>query len=95
VPDIIAGRRLSANTPGIFGAMFSAPPTDSLIRHDDPSFQQHFFNMAQAQRKPIIEPDGTGDNLWREPVVLVMGDGLIHGASSIDNLLTRNQRDFP
>jgi hypothetical protein len=38
---------------------------------------------------------GTGDNLWREPVVLVMGNGLIHGASSIDNLLTRNQRDIP
>jgi hypothetical protein len=32
VPDIIAGRRLSADTPSIFTAMFSAPPTDSLIR---------------------------------------------------------------
>jgi hypothetical protein len=47
--------------------MFSAPPADSLLRHDDPSFQQHFFfNMAQAQRKKRIEPDGTGDNLWRK-----------------------------
>jgi hypothetical protein len=94
VPDITAGRWLSANAPGIVGAMFSAPPADCLIGYSDPSFEQHFFNMAQAQRKPIIEPDGAGDDLWREPVVLVIGDGLVHAQPSIDNLLSQKQCDI-
>jgi len=52
--------------------------------------------MAQAQRKPIIEPDGTGDNLWREPVVLVMGDGLIHEQQArTGKRLLRHQRTGP
>lgn len=58
----------------IAGAMFSAPSADGLIGDSDPAFQQHFFNMAQAERKPVIEPDRTGDNLWRETVVLVIGN---------------------
>ena len=78
----------------LFGAMFSAPPADCLIGYSDPSFEQHLFNMAQAQRKPIIEPNGTGNNLWWETVVLVINDGPVHAAQSIANLLSQKQCDI-
>jgi len=78
VPDIIDGRWLSANAPSIAGSMFSALSSDGLVGDSDPAFQEHFFNVAQAERKPVIEPDRTGDNLWRETVVLVIGNRLAH-----------------
>jgi hypothetical protein len=95
VPDITAGRWLSANAPGIVGTMFSAPSADGLIGDSDPTLKQHFLNVAQTERKPIIEPDGAGNNLWRETVVLVIGNGLVHAETSIDNLLSQKQCDSP
>jgi hypothetical protein len=52
-------------------------------------------SSAQAQRKPIIEPNGTGNNLWRETVVLVINDGPVHAAQSIANLLSQNNVTSP
>jgi hypothetical protein len=93
VPDITAGRWLSANAPGIVGTMFSAPSADGLIGDSNSSLKQQFLDMAQAQREPVIEPDGAGNNLWRETVVLVMGEELVHAETSIDNLLSQKQCD--
>lgn len=41
-----------------------------------------------------MEPNGTGDNLWRETVVLVVNDGPVHAAQSIGNLLSLKQSDI-
>ena len=93
IPEITAGRWLSANAPGIAGTMSSAPSADGLIGYSDPAFQQHFLNVAQAERKPVIEPDSTGNDLWRETVVLVIGNGLVHATINIDKSLNPKQGD--
>lgn len=36
------------------------------MRHDSPAFRQKIFNIAEAQREPMIEPHGVADDLgWK------------------------------
>jgi len=73
--------------------MFSAPSADGLIGDSDSSLKQHFLNVAQAERKPVIEPDSAGDDFWWKAMVLVIGDGLVHAMINIDYSLNPKQGD--
>jgi hypothetical protein len=86
IPDITAGRWLSANAAAIVGAMFSAPSADGLIGDSDPALKQHFLNVAQAEREPVIEPDSAGDNLWRETMVLLWLPPVVQEVSDLLNV---------
>jgi hypothetical protein len=46
---------------------------------------------TNSPRKPGIEQDGAGDDLWLETLVLVIDDGLVNAEPSIDNLLSQKQ----
>ena len=45
-----------------------APRADGFSGHADPAFQQQFFDIAVAQREPVIEPDGVADHVEGEPI---------------------------
>jgi hypothetical protein len=49
VPDICFSRCLAAPTTHILGTVLAAPSTDRLIRNDNAPFEQHFYDIAQAQ----------------------------------------------
>ena len=83
VPDVIATWLLAAQTAGVLGPELLAPATDRFIRDWDAALQQHFFDMPQAQRKPIVQPDRVGDYLRRKATAFVlMGEVLIPSALS-------------
>ena len=47
-----------------------APHPDAFIRDDYAPFGQHILDIAQAQGKPMVRPDGIGDDGPREPEAL-------------------------
>jgi hypothetical protein len=51
--------------------------------------------MAQAERKPVVEPDSTGDDFWWETMVFVIGDGLVHAHDHYRLFLKPKQSDIP
>lgn len=44
------------------------PTADGLVRNVDTSFGEQILDVAQAEFKPIIQPDRILDNLGREAV---------------------------
>jgi len=55
----------------INGTEFDAPETDRLAADGDASFSQEIFDIAMAEIEAMVEPDGIGNDIWREPVALV------------------------
>jgi len=66
--------------------MSSALSADGLVGDSDPSLKQHFLNVAQTEREPVIEPDSTGDDLWRETMVLLWLPPVVQEVSDLLNV---------
>jgi hypothetical protein len=56
---------------GINGPELDAPRADGFATDGDTSFSEKVFNIPMTQIEAIIEPDGVGDDIGREPVTLV------------------------
>ena len=56
---------------------------DFIKGHDNAALQQQFLDKAQAQRKPIVEPDRVGDDLGWEAMVLVADWRGVHASASL------------
>jgi len=41
------------------------------VSYVNTAHREHFLNHSQAERKAEIEPDGIGDDLWRETVAAI------------------------
>ena len=59
------------------------------------AFQQHFLYHAEAQRRPIIQPDSVRDDLGGETMALVTGKYGLHGYQLISEHLPRRLRHKP
>ena len=94
MPDIVARWFLAAQPASIVGAEFPAPSADRLVGEDDAPLEQQFFDKSQAQRKPEIQPDGMGDDLLRETVILVADGRPFHAAVITDQPVSSEQRDI-
>lgn len=81
LPAVMAGA-------GHSSARINPPAPDRFIRDRDPAFQQHFLNEPQAQWKPVVEPNGMGDDLRWETVTFVAVGRLGHAVSSSPEILT-------
>ena len=68
---------------GELQAKFPRPFGNSLKRHLDPTFGKQVFNVAQAQRKPIIEPYRMRDDLGRKAVSFVLGGSIFSHADRL------------
>jgi len=49
-----------------------APLPDRFVRHHDIALGQQVFDAAQAQGKPVVEPDRLADDLRRKPVAAIV-----------------------
>jgi hypothetical protein len=68
---------------GELQAKFSRPFGESPKRHLDPTLGKQVFNVAQAQRKPIIEPYRMRDDLGWKAVAFVLGGSIFSHADRL------------
>lgn len=71
VPHIVAAGLLAAKATRIIWAELLSPAADCFLGDGNAALQQQFFDKAQAQRKPKVEPDRVGDDLGWEAMALV------------------------
>jgi len=57
MPNIAGSRLQSAQTACNSRAKLFDPSADSFVRDINPAFQQHLFNLPEAEIEPAIEPD--------------------------------------
>ena len=62
---------LSLQSVGINGTEFDTPKSDSFGADDYATFRQEIINIAMAQVEAIVEPDGIGNDIWRESVTFI------------------------
>jgi hypothetical protein len=86
VPNIIAGRLLATWSDSVVRPELLCSVADRFVGDNDPTLLQQFFDQAQAQWEPEIEPDRVRDNLGWETMALV-ADGRGHTSASIPQVL--------
>ena len=62
---------LSLQAAGINGTEFDTPQANRLAADDNATFSQEVFDIAVAKVEPAVEPDSTGNDIWRESVALI------------------------
>ena len=83
VPHIVAAGRLAAKAARIIRAELFSPEADRFMGDGNAALEQPFFERAQAQRKPKVEPDRVGDDLGWEMMALVADWRSTHERASI------------
>jgi len=58
------------------------PLADRFIRNGDTTFGQQLFDLTEAQREAVVQPDGMADDLRGKTVTLVAGNLVFHAAQS-------------
>ncbi len=71
VPCVSSLRASSTELSGILLAEFLAPLSDSLVRHDDTTCKQEFFDVTKAEGKAMIEPNRVCDDFLRKAKTFV------------------------
>ncbi len=71
VPDISQPSLPAPQSAGVFGSELPTPLPDGLVGDDDASLRQEFLDVPEAQREPVVKPDGVTDDLRRESVSVV------------------------
>jgi hypothetical protein len=73
VPLVAGPRTAATELIRILLSEFAAPFANRFRAHDYTAFKQEFFNIAEAQAEPKVQPHGVADDLDRETMVLVSG----------------------
>jgi hypothetical protein len=55
----------------MFGSELDAPESNGLIADRDAAFGEKILDLPAAQIESAVQPDGIGNNIWRESVTLV------------------------
>jgi hypothetical protein len=63
---------------GVSLTELETPFSDSLIAEGDAAHRQHFFDVAETERKAKVEPDAMTDNHVREAMTMIERDGGVH-----------------
>ena len=83
VPHIVAAGLLATKATRIIRAELLSPAADRFIGNGNAALKQQFFDKAQAQRKPKVEPHRVGDDLRWEAMALVADWRGVHACASI------------
>jgi len=60
-----------ASSPDYRDRTLQRPTPYRLIRNIDPTFGEQIFDVAKAERKPEIQPDGMLDDFWSETMTAI------------------------
>jgi hypothetical protein len=80
VPDVTRAWRLAPETAGVRWSELHRPAPHSLIRFDNTTLEQHFFDQAHAQWEAEVQPDSMSDDLRWKAVALVADSRQDHAA---------------
>lgn len=56
---------------GVFGSELSTPLPDGLVGDGDAPLREEFFDIAEAEREPMVQPHAVTDDFTRESVAAV------------------------
>ena len=62
---------LSFQSAGINGTELDAPEANCFSGYSDASLGEKIFDITMAEVESIVQPDGVGDDVRREPATLV------------------------
>ena len=71
VEGVAATSMLALQSACINGAKLDAPEPDGFSADGDASFSEKIFYIAMAEVESVVEPDGVGNDIWRESVAFV------------------------
>jgi hypothetical protein len=71
VPFIAGPGTAATELISILLAELAAPFANRLIGHDDSTFKQQLFDIAEAEAKPKVQPHRVADDFRRKAVVLI------------------------
>jgi hypothetical protein len=66
VPFVARARTAPPERVGVGLPELGTPLPDGLVADHDPAFQHHFFDLAEAEREAVVEPDTVADDLYRK-----------------------------
>ncbi len=72
VEGIAIATMLSLESAGVQGTKLDAPQADRIPSDDDAALGQEIFDVSVAEIESIVEPDNVGDDVWREPMALMI-----------------------
>ena len=62
---------LPPQSPGVDCSELVTPESDRFSGYSNASLGQQVFNISVAQIESEIEPDGIGNDIWRETMTLI------------------------
>jgi hypothetical protein len=71
VEGITVSTMSTFQSSGIERAELDTPQTDCFAADVNTSLGEKIFNIAMAEVEAIVEPDGVGDDIWRESVTFI------------------------
>ena len=71
VEGVTVASVLSLQSPGVSGSELDTPEPDRFSANGDASLGQEVLEIAVTQVEAIVEPDGIGNDIWRESMTLV------------------------
>jgi hypothetical protein len=73
VPDVPESSLFSAQRSSKGRSKLGAPVSNSLVRYRDTPLGKQIFDIAIAEREPMIEPDGMADDFRRKSMIFIYG----------------------
>jgi hypothetical protein len=71
MPLVARPRTAATELIGIQLAKLATPFADRLIRYDHATFQQEFFDIAEAEAEAKVQPHGVANNFDRKAMILI------------------------
>ena len=71
VEGIAVASVLSFQSAGVNGSELDAPEADRFSTDGNASLSQEIFDIPVAEIESVVEPDGVGNDIWREAVALI------------------------
>jgi hypothetical protein len=81
VPDVAAPRPLPSCLACVLAAELLAALADGFVGDFHSSLRKQILNVSEAQREPVVEPNGVADDLGGESITSVAGRLAIHPRS--------------
>jgi hypothetical protein len=81
MPGVAQATLSSLERAGILGTELETPLPNGLVGDLHAALCQEILYVPEAQREPVVEPDGMADDLGRKSLSPVAGRTLIHGSS--------------
>ena len=71
VPRVTETTLSTLQSPSVFRRQLDTPKSDRFIGNGDAALSQKIFDIAQAQAKSVVEPDGVADDFGRKSISAV------------------------